>query len=60
MKFCFSFVSVNDIFADIDADGRFRVTVDLEDGPDIYYIEVVVSLATGESLNEVLVIIYSP
>ena len=51
-------VSVNDIFVDVDADGRFRVTVYLEEGPNI--IEVVVSLATGESLNEVLVVIYSP
>jgi hypothetical protein len=51
-------VSVNDIFADVDGDGRFRVTVDLEIGPNI--IEVVVSLSTGESINEVLVVIYSP
>lgn len=51
-------ISVNDIFADIDGDGRFVVTVDLEIGPNI--IEVVASLSTGEALNEVLVVIYSP
>ncbi|MDA0988543.1 MAG: DUF4382 domain-containing protein [Chloroflexi bacterium] len=51
-------LSVNDIFADIDGDGRFMVTVDLEIGPNI--IEVVASLSTGEALNEVLVVIYSP
>ena len=51
-------VSVNDIFANVDGDGRFRVTVNLEIGPNI--IEVVVSLSTGESINEVLEVIYSP
>ena len=51
-------VSVNDIFANVDGDGRFRVTVEMEIGPNI--IEVVASLGTGETLDEVLIVIYSP
>ena len=51
-------VSVNDVFANVDEDGRFRVGVDLELGPNI--VEVVASLDSGEMLDQVLVIIYSP
>ena len=51
-------VSVNDIFADVDEDGRFQVPVQLEEGPNI--IEVVTSISTGETLSEIIVVIYSP
>jgi hypothetical protein len=51
-------ISVNDIFADVDEDGRFQVPVQLEEGPNI--IEVVTSISTGETLSEVIVVIYSP
>lgn len=51
-------VSVGNDFAEIDEDGRFRVPVQLEEGPNI--IEVVASLESGEELVEILVVIYSP
>ncbi len=51
-------VSVNDVFAEVDEDGRFWVPIVLEEGPNI--IEVVVSVGTGEEQSEVLVVIYSP
>ncbi len=51
-------VSVNDVFAIVDAEGRFSVDVDLEEGPNI--IEVVASLETGEQFDQILVVIYSP
>ena len=51
-------VSVNDIFAEVDENGRFQVLVQLEE--DINIIEVVASVATGEELVEILVVIYSP
>ena len=51
-------VSVNDIFAEVDSDGRFRVPMQLEEGPNI--IEVIASLESGEELVEILVVIYSP
>ena len=51
-------LSVNDVFAEVDEDGRFRVVVELEEGPN--FIEVVVSLESGEELVEILTVIYSP
>ncbi len=51
-------VSVNDIFAEVDEDGRFRVLIELEEGPNI--IEVIASVETGNELVEILVVIYSP
>ncbi len=48
-------VSVNDTIADLDVDGRFRVTVALEEGVNV--VEVVASVASGEEFNEVIVII---
>jgi hypothetical protein len=51
-------VSVGDVFAEVDEDGRFRVPVQLEEGPNI--IEVVASVESGEELVEILVVIYSP
>ncbi len=51
-------VSVGDVFAEVDEDGRFRVPVQLQEGPNI--IEVVVSLESGEELVEILVVVYSP
>ena len=51
-------VSVNDVFAEVDEDGRFRVPMELEEGPNI--IEVVASVGTGLELVEILVVIYSP
>ena len=51
-------VSVNDTFAEVDENGRFRVLVQLEEGINI--IEVVASVGPGEELVEILVVIYSP
>ncbi len=48
-------VSVNDTIATLDVDGRFRVTLPVELGVNV--IEVVASVASGEELSEVLVII---
>ena len=51
-------LSVNDTFAEVDEDGRFRVNVQLEEGPNI--IDVISTLSSGEEVVEILVIIYSP
>ncbi|MBI4202683.1 MAG: DUF4382 domain-containing protein [Chloroflexi bacterium] len=51
-------VTVGDVFAEVDADGRFQAPVQLEEGVNI--VEVVASIESGEELAEVLVIIYSP
>ena len=51
-------VSVNDLFADVDQDGRFTVPLQLEEGPNI--IQVVASVETGEEKAETITLIYSP
>ena len=51
-------VTVNDTFVDPDIDGRFSTEIPLDEGPNI--IEVVASIATGEELSTVLVVIYEP
>jgi hypothetical protein len=51
-------VSVNDTFAEVDEDGRFRISVSLEEGPNI--IEVISTLSSGKEVVEIIVIIYSP
>ena len=51
-------VSVNDTIAQLDIDGRFRVTVPIEEGVNV--IEVVASVASGDELSEILVIIREP
>ena len=51
-------VTVNDTFVDPDIDGRFSAEIPLDEGPNI--IEVVASIATGEELSIVLVVIYEP
>ena len=51
-------VTVNDTFVDPDIDGRFSAEIPLDEGPNI--IEVVASIATGEELSTVLVVIYEP
>lgn len=51
-------VSVNDTIAQLDVDGRFSVTVALDEGINV--VEVVASVASGEELSEVLVIIREP
>lgn len=48
-------VSVNDTIAVLDIDGRFRVTVALEEAVNV--IEIVASVASGDELSEILVII---
>ena len=53
-----SVVSVNDTFAEVNEDGRFRVTLQLEEGPNI--IDVIAKDSTGKQVVEILVIIYSP
>ena len=51
-------VTVNDTFVDPDIDGRFSAEIPLDEGPN--FIEVVASIATGEELSTVLVVIYEP
>ena len=51
-------VTVNDTFVDPDIDGLFSAEIQLEEGPN--RIEVVASIATGEQLWKVLVVIYEP
>ncbi len=51
-------VTVNDTFVDPDIDGVFSAEIPLDEGPNI--IEVVASIATGEELSTVLVVIYEP
>ena len=51
-------VTVNDAFVDPDIDGIFSTELTLDEGPNI--IEVVASIATGEELSTVLVVIYEP
>lgn len=51
-------VSVGDIFAEVDENGRFRVLVALEEGPNV--IEIVASVEAGDELVEILIVIYSP
>ena len=51
-------VTVNDTVVDPDGEGRFSSIVDLEEGPNV--IELVSSIATGDQLDLVLVVIYLP
>ena len=51
-------VSVNDTVVEVDTEGRFSHTVQLEEGPNV--IEVVSSIATGDELDQVIVVIYTP
>ena len=51
-------VTVNDTLVEPDIDGKFSLSVDLQEGPNI--IEVVSSVASGEELNLVLVVLYLP
>ncbi|MDA0799540.1 MAG: hypothetical protein O2884_12850 [Chloroflexi bacterium] len=51
-------VSVNDLLASPDGDGVFRVTLALDEGPNI--IEVVASVANQDPLDRVLAVIYAP
>jgi len=51
-------VTINDTIVEPDIDGEFSLEVPLEEGPNI--IEVVVSVASGEQMDLVLVAIYLP
>ena len=52
-------VSVQDTFVEVDEDGRFELTVELVEGPNI--IEVVASVGTGEEeKSAVLIVSYEP
>ncbi len=51
-------VSVNDHVLEVDEQGRFSFSMDLEDGPNV--IEVVASNTLGEQFDEVLLVIYEP
>lgn len=51
-------VTVNGAVADVDADGKFSVTVTLEEGPNL--IEVFASDFEYREANEFLTIIYQP
>lgn len=51
-------VSVNGNLVDVDANGKFQTTVQLDEGPNI--IEVVASDVTGNELSAILRVIYEP
>lgn len=51
-------VTVQDEFVDVDEDGRFEATVELEEGPNL--IEVVASVGTGEESSVILIVSYEP
>ena len=51
-------VTIDDTIVEPDIDGRFSLDVPLEEGPNI--IEVVASVASGEQMDLVLVVIYLP
>ena len=51
-------VTINDTIVEPNIDGEFSLDVPLEEGPNI--IEVVVSVASGEQMDLVLVAIYLP
>ena len=51
-------ITINDLVVSPDLNGRFSADLTLEPGTNI--IEVVVSVASGEQLDEVLAVIYTP
>ena len=51
-------VSVNDTFLEVDEEGRFEITLELEEGPNV--VEVVASIGTGEEEAILLIISYEP
>ena len=51
-------VTINDTMVEPNIDGEFSLDVPLEEGPNI--IEVVASVASGEQMDLVLVVIYLP
>ena len=51
-------LTVNTTFVEPDIDGLFTTQVPLEAGPNI--IDVVASIASGEELSTVIVVIYEP
>ena len=51
-------LSVNDSVLEIDSEGKFVHTVQLEEGPNL--IEVVASDVDGHQMDEVLLVIYEP
>lgn len=53
-----SVVSVNGDLVDVDGSGKFRTTVELEEGPNI--IEIVASDTTGKEASTILTVIYQP
>ena len=51
-------VTINDTIVEPNIDGEFSLVVALEEGPNI--IEVVASVASGDQMDLVLVVIYLP
>ena len=51
-------VTVEDAFLEVDEEGIFRITVQLEEGPNLF--EVVASVDTGEEESTILIISYEP
>ena len=51
-------VTVGNEFLDVDENGRFETTVQLEEGPNV--IEVIASVGTGEEEAAVLVVSFEP
>ena len=51
-------VTVQDSFAELDEEGRFEVSVALQEGANL--IEIVASIATGEEVRAVLLVAYEP
>ena len=51
-------VTVQDSFAEMNEDGRFEVSVALQEGANL--IEIVASIAIGEEVRAVLLVAYEP
>lgn len=51
-------LSVNDEVLDVDEEGKFALSIELEEGPNV--IEVIASNALGEQQDEVLLVFYEP
>ena len=51
-------VTVDDAFVDVNDEGIFEATVELEEGPNL--IEVVASVGTGEEEAIVLIVSFEP
>ena len=51
-------LSVNDYVLEVDEEGRFAFSLDLEEGPNV--VEVIASNSLGDQFDEVLLVFYEP